>query len=131
MNLTLRLTERNREIERGKGGTGSAVERRNKAERCGETDGNTGLREVRARLREGGRKIRRKTGEEKCSEDIFRERGESFCLPARGMTHLLPADRRMDGGKKGGDGQSRWGDVAGERGEGESERDEDEKREKG
>lgn len=34
---------------------------------------------------------------------------ESFSLPARGMTHLLPADRRMDGGKKGGDGQSGGG----------------------
>lgn len=36
------------------------------------------------------------------------------------MTHLLPADTRMDGGKKGGDGQSRGGknDGEGERGEG-------------
>lgn len=46
------------------------------------------------------REAERKTGEEKYGEDIFRER-ESFSLPARGMTHLLPADRRKDGGKEG------------------------------
>lgn len=41
---------------------------------------------------------------------------EFFSLPARGMTHLLPADRRMDGDKEGGDG--RRGDGAGEGGGG-------------
>lgn len=48
---------------------------------------------------------------------------ESFSLPARGMTHLLPADRRMDGDKEewgvggGGGGQSceeeRWKEERG------------------
>lgn len=42
-------------------------------------------------------------------EKIYLER-ESFSLPARGMTHLLPADRRMDGGKEGGDGQRQGGE---------------------
>lgn len=52
----------------------------------------------------------RKTAMEKCREDIFRERGrESFSLPARGMTHLLPADRRMDGDKERGWGWWRGG----------------------
>lgn len=46
--------------------------------------------------------------------DIFREKeGENFSLPARSMTHLLPADTRMDGDEEEeeGDGQSpgeRW-----------------------
>lgn len=49
----------------------------------------------RARLSE-------KSGEEKCTEEIYLEsaserRGESYSLAARGMTHLLPADRRTDG----------------------------------
>lgn len=60
------------------------------------------------RRREGRRRWRRrKSREEEYREDIFRGgRGESLSLAARGMTHLLPADRRMDGGKRGGDGLS-------------------------
>lgn len=77
MNLTFTLTERNRkawEKLREEGGKSSVVERQNKAERCRETDGDTVQREVRERLREGGRKRHRKSGEEKYREDIFRGR---------------------------------------------------------
>lgn len=47
--------------------------------------------------------------------DIFRgKEGESFSLPARGMTHLLPADMRMDGDEEEGDGQRREAEERGE-----------------
>lgn len=40
-------------------------------------------------------------------ESASEGRGESYSLAARGMTHLLPADRRKDGWVEegGGDGQ--------------------------
>lgn len=43
---------------------------------------------------------------QRSTEGIYLEgKRESFSLPVRGMTHLLPADIRMDGDKEEGDGQ--------------------------
>lgn len=56
-------------------------------------------------------------------EKIYLERErESFSLPARGMTHLLPADRRMDGWREGG---RRWTGGEGWKGKERGECDED------